>query len=172
MHKGDLNSFYFGPTKEKAKSIRTEIDQNKYWMYFVRRGIDWLKKEHGYKNLDQICAEAVRRRNTLGYTSPSSTFILKTMRNDADNLVSELSVLNFFTLMDAPCIEIGAEAMKDYMEEAIIKYGIAPAGYLPQRPIDIMGNVWLRQQGSTPFTKKGKLKYGYYASPFRTKNKV
>lgn len=172
MNKGDLNKFYLAPTKEKANSIRTEIDQNKYWMYFVRRGIDWLKKEKGYRNIDQICAESVRRRNTVGYTSPSSNFILKTMRNDADNLVSELSVLNFFTLMGAPCVEIGAEAMKDYIEEAIIKYNLVLENYQPRRPIEPMWRVWIKQVGSTPFTKKGKVKYGYYNSPFRTKNRV
>lgn len=168
MQKGDLNKFYVAPRKEKAVSMRTEMDQNKYWMYFVRRGIEWLKKEKGYRNIDQICASALALRDNLGYTAPSPSFIIKTMRGDANNLVSELSVMNFFNLMGVDCIQIGSEAMKDYMEDALLKYRLVINSYVPTRPVDPHNKLWIRQMGSTPFSKRGVLKWGYYSSPFRS----
>jgi hypothetical protein len=171
MEGGNVNIFKSNPSQRTRKGgVRTEIDQNRYWMYFVRRATEWLKKEKGYVNLRQMCEQAViLNKKVATYKAPSPNFFLLVMRNEVDALVSEASMLYFFDVLGVDILNTSAEAMKDYMEECMVKYKLLPEQHIPVRPLQLEANKidWIFQNGSAPYSKKGKKVYGYFASPYK-----
>lgn len=151
------------------KTIRTEVDQNRLFMYVVRHAIKYLKEVKGYKSLEAIAQAGAHIPN---YKTPSAAFFSMAMENRLDYLVSEIGLFRFFTMMQVPMIEIMGAAARDYAEECLIKYQFVLEGYTPiteceqpQPRID-----WLVQRGSNPFIKQGKLHYSYYMTPLKIKD--
>jgi hypothetical protein len=152
----------------QKKSIRTEIDQNRLFMYVVRHAVKYLKEVKGYKSVEAISRAGV---NIPNYKVPSAAFFNMAMENRLDYLVSEIGIFRFFTMMQVPMIEIMGAAARDYAEECLIKYKFVLEGYspitqceCPQPQLD-----WLVQRGSNPFIKQGKLHYSYYMTPVKLK---
>lgn len=171
MAVGDINIFKASVSPKARKSaVRTEMDQNRFWMYFTRRAVDWLKKEKGYKNVAEMTEKAPILNNMVrGYRAPAPNFFLKVMRNEVDALVSECTILFFFDILGVDMELVMSEASKDYMEECLMKYKLVPENYVPVRPLQIEEDRihWMIQSGSNPYSKKGKKTYGYYTSPYR-----
>ncbi len=162
------NKWHARSNINKKKSIRTEVDQNRLFMYVVRHAIKYLKEVKGYKSVEAISQAGM---NIPNYKVPSAAFFYMAMENRLDYLISEIGVFRFFTMMQVPMIEIMGAAARDYAEECLIKYKFVLEGYTPiteceapQPQLD-----WLVQRGANPFIKQGKLHYSYYMTPLKIK---
>jgi len=151
-----------------STSVRTEIDQNRYWMYFMRRCVQWLKLKKEYKSVNHIVVDFCR---LSPYKKLSPENIKAVMDNNTMYLISEVSMVNFAVTMHVDILEVSGLAAKDYMEEQMFKYGILLPTYIPTTecdPPDPDNKIdWVRQKGVAPATRQGKVKLVY----FNTKRK-
>lgn len=144
-------------------TIRTEIDQNRFWMYFMRRCVQFLKEKKQYKSVNHICVDFCR---LSPYKKLSPDNIKAVMDNNTAYLVSEISMVNFAATMHVDILEVSGLAAKDYMEEQMFKYKVLLPTYIPTTECDPPNpeNVieWVRQKGVAPATRQGKVRMVYY----------
>jgi len=156
--------------EKQTKNKKTEIDQNRFWMYFMRRAVEFLKEKYGVDKTAQAVDKANENLHIAHFTPH---FIRRVMRNDINNLLSERDIINWASDVGLDSIAVARKAAGDYIAERLHVYNLDLNGvedtdyelFLPQKN-EIQ---WIEQAGFKPHSHIGTVKYATYSNPFSVK---
>lgn len=161
------NLFFTKKADEKNK--KTEIDQNRFWMYYMRRAVEWLQNKYGIDTIAGAVNEANKGIRVIHFTPH---FVRRCMRNDINNLLSERSIMAWSNDIGLDSIAVARKAAGDYIAERLDVYNLDLHG-VEDLDFEVFfpdSNVvqWVVQKGFKPHTYKGEVRYASYANPFKS----
>ena len=163
------DNIFFTKQPDERKNKKTEIDQNRFWMYYMRRAVESLKQKYGIESIEGAVNEANKNLNIVHFTPH---FIRRVMRNDINNLLSERSIMVWSNDIGLDSVAVARKAAADYIADRLEIYNLDLFGvedtdfetFFPDSGVV----QWVVQKGFKPHTYKGELRYASYSNPFRS----
>lgn len=162
-------NLFFTKQPDENKNKKTEIDQNRFWMYYMRRAVEWLQNKYGIDTIAGAVNEANKNVNIVHF---SPHFIRRVMRNDINNLLSERSIMVWSNDIGLDSVAVARKAAADYIAERLEVYKLDFIGVedkdFETYPPDSGVIEWIVQKGFKPHSHKGELIWASYSNPFKT----